>query len=240
MTLDDVLGSLFPNGHAVEREGDVVTGHGPLAAGGDIAVIGIVGGAALSPEHSVTLAAHVLATVEAGGDMPVLVLVDTQGQLMARRAEMLGLNEYCAHLAKCLLLASQAGHRTIGFEYGKAAAGGFLATALATDVLVVVESATPVVMDLPSMARVTKLPQKTLEEMAKTMPVFAPGVDSLFKAGAIATIWDASAPLDEQLGKTLQSTTRDDRRGLLGKERGGRMVSAEIAARVAAAAGSAT
>ena len=240
MTLDEVLGSLFPNGHAVEREGDVVTGHGPLAAGGDIAVIGIVGGAALSPEHSVMLAAYVLATVEAGGDMPVLVLVDTQGQLMARRAEMLGLNEYCAHLAKCLLLASQAGHRTIGFEYGKAAAGGFLATALATDVLVVVESATPVVMDLPSMARVTKLPLKTLEEMAKTMPVFAPGVDSLFKAGAIATIWDANAPLDEQLGKTLQSTTRDDRRGLLGNERGGRMVSAEIAARVAAAAVSAT
>ena len=47
---------------------------------------------------------------------------------MARRDEMRGLNEYLAHLAKCLLLASQQGHRTIGLEYGKAAAGAFLAT----------------------------------------------------------------------------------------------------------------
>src|SRR4029077_16718238 len=66
----------------------------------------------------------------------ILVLVDTQGQLMARRDEMRGLNEYLAHLAKCLLLASQQGHRTIGLEYGKAAAGAFLATALATDFLI--------------------------------------------------------------------------------------------------------
>ena len=67
--------------------------------------------------------------------MPILVLVDTQGQLMARRDEMRGLNEYLAHLAKCLLLASQQGHRTIGLEYGKAAADAFLATALATNAL---------------------------------------------------------------------------------------------------------
>ena len=30
--------------------------------------------------------------------------------------EMRGLNEYLAHLAKCLLLASQQGHRTVGLS----------------------------------------------------------------------------------------------------------------------------
>jgi malonate decarboxylase gamma subunit len=238
MTLDDVLKSLFPNGHAVKRHGDIVTGHGPLKSGGDITVIGIVDGAPLSPEDVVTLGAHVLDTVEAGGGRPILVLVDTQGQLMARRAEMLGLNEYCAHLAKCLLLASHAGHRTVGLEYGQAAAGAFLATALATDVLAAVEGATPTVMDLPSIARVTKLPEKKLAEMAKTMPVFAPGLDSLFKAGAVAVIWDAGAPFDAQLAKTLEDVAANDERGALGKARGGRTVSADIASRVMAAVAS--
>ena len=235
MTLDDFLHSLFPGGHSVERRGDVVVGHGPLKDGGDVSVVGIVDGKPLSPDDAVTMAAHVLDTLDGGGGTPILVLVDTEGQLMARHAEMVGLNEYCAHLAKCLLLASQAGHRTVGFEYGRAAAGAFLATALATDVLVAVEGASPAVMDLPSIARVTKLPEKKLEEMAKTTPVFAPGLASLFKIGAVTAIWDATKPLDAQLAETLKGASAADERGALGKERGGRKVSAEVAGRVAAA-----
>ena len=234
MTLDEVLKGLFPDGHSVERRGNVLTGNGPLAGGGEITVIGIVDGAPLSPDDVVPLAAHVLDAIDAGGDKPILVLVDTQGQLMARHAEMVGLNEYCAHLAKCLLLASGEGHRTVGFEYGKAVAGAFLATALATDVLVGIEGASPAVMDLPSIARVTKLPLKKLEEMAKTTSVFAPGLDHLFETGAMATIWDAGKPLDAQLAETLKHAKSEDERGALGKERGGRKMSAEIADRVAA------
>ncbi len=236
MTLDEVLGSLFPGGHSVVRSGVVVTGHGPLKAGGDIAVVGIVEGAPLSPDGVMPLAEHVLGTIEAGGNKPILVLVDTQGQLMARHAEMVGLNEYCAHLAKCLLLASRNGHRTVGFEYGKAAAGAFLATALATDVLVAVAGAEPAVMDLPSIARVTKLPEKKLADMAKTMPVFAPGLDPLFETGAVTTIWKTDHPFDEQLVATLKGVTGHDGRDGLGKERGGRKVAADVAHKVAAAA----
>ena len=227
MTLDEVLRSLFPDGHSVERRGDVLTGHGPLKDGGEITVIGIVNGAPLSPDDVVPLATAVLDAIEVGGDEPILVLVDTQGQLMARHAEMVGLNEYCAHLAKSLLLASRCGHRTVGFEYGKAAAGAFLATALATDVLIAVEGAKPAVMDLPSIARVTKLPEEKLAEMAKTMPVFAPGVDPLFTAVA------------EQLTGTLSGMSGKDGRDVLGKDRGGRELAAEVARRVMAAVGGA-
>ena len=236
MTLDEVLRSLFGRGHDVERDGDVVAGSGPLEGGATIAVIGAVGGAPLAPEGALHLAEHVLKVVEKGGSTPILVLVDTEGQLMARRAEMLGLNEYLAHLAKCLLLASREGHRTIGLEYGKAAAGAFLATALATDVLVALPGAEPAVMDLPSIARVTKLDLGKLKEMARSTPVFAPGLDHLVQTGAVKATWDPEKPLAPQLEATLKDASAHDRRDLLGKERDGRPVAADVAKRVIAAA----
>ena len=164
------------------------------------------------------------------------MLVDTEGQVMARRAEMLGLNEYLSHLAKCLLLASQRGHRTVGLEYGKAAAGAFLATALATDILVALPGAEPAVMDLPSIARITKLPEAKLREMAKTTAVFAPGLDYFARTGGVTTMWDARKPLDRQLAQALADASPEDRRDVVGAERGGRPVAAEVARRVAAAA----
>lgn len=237
MTLDEILKGLFPAGHEVEASKDGwITGHGKRHDGGPIAVIGVADGVPLGAAGVLTLAAHVLGVVEKGGDAPILVLVDTEGQLMARREEMLGLNEYLAHLAKCLLLASQQGHRTIGLEYGKASAGAFLATALATDSLVALPGAEPAVMDLPSMARVTKLPEDKLKELAKTTPVFAPGLDHLAQTGAVAEIWDPKKPLDEQLEASLGRSEQKDVRDQLGAQRKGRPVAAKVALQVIAAA----
>ncbi len=236
MTLDDVLAGLFPDGHDVRRtDVNLLTGEGPLRGGGTITVIGAVDEAPLSPAGVLPLADHVLKVVENGGSTPILVLVDTEGQLMARRAEMLGLNEYLAHLAKCLLLASQRGHRTIGLVYGKAAAGAFLATALATDILVAVPGAEPAVMDLPSMARITKLPEAKLREMAQTTAVFAPGLDPFTRTGGIARIFNPQEPYDAQLVQALADAAPEDTRDVLGAERQGRSVAAAVAKRVAAA-----
>ncbi len=77
-----------------------------------------------------------LATIRRGGETPILVLVDGDSQRMSKRDELLGLNECLAHLAKCLLHADALGHPTIGLLYGHAAAGAFIATALATRTLV--------------------------------------------------------------------------------------------------------
>ena len=174
--------------------------------------------------------------IGAGKRKPILVLVDTQGHLMARRDEMRGLNEYLAHLAKCLLLASHLGHPTIGLEYGKAAAGAFLATALATDRLVGLPGAEPTVMDLPSMSRVTKLPLDTLKELAKTTPVFAPGLDNLLLMGAVTDIWDPKKSLDEQFEEALRNASAADTRDELGAQRKGRTMAAAVAKRVLARA----
>jgi len=237
MTLDEILKGLFPSGHDVKTSAaDIIAGTGKRKDGKDIAVIGVANGAALGTAGVLPLAEEVLRVVAKGGGTPILVLVDTQGQLMARRDEMRGLNEYLAHLAKCLLLASQQGHRTIGLEYGKAAAGAFLATALATDRLVGLPGAEPTVMDLPSMSRVTKLPLDTLKQLAKTTPVFAPGLDHLLQMGAVAEIWDLKKPLDEQLEETLRNASPTDTRDEQGAQRKGRTMAAAVAKRVIAEA----
>ena len=237
MTLDEVLEGLFPTGHdvAVSKDG-WITGHGKTRDGARIAVIGVANGVPLGAAGVLPLAEHVLDVVEKGGGTPILVLVDTEGQLMARREEMIGLNEYLAHLAKCLLLASQQGHRTVGLEYGKASAGAFLATALATERLVGLPGAEPAVMDLPSMARVTKLPEDKLKELAKTTPVFAPGLDHFALTGAVAETWDLNRSLEEQLEETLGRASQEDTRDQLGAQRKGRPVAAKVALQVIAEA----
>lgn len=237
MMLDELLAGLFPAGHEVAvRPDKLILGTGRRGTGGTIEVIGIADGEPLGVAGVLPLAERVLQLIAAGGETPILVLVDTQGQRMARRDEMLGLNEYLAHLAKCLLLASRQGHRTVGLNYGKAAAGAFLATALATDVLVALPGAEPAVMDLPSMARVTKLPEAQLTAMAKTTPVFAPGVEAMSKVGAVAEIWDPAKPLDAQLEATLAKISLSDERDVLGAARGGRRMAADVARRIAAEA----
>jgi len=237
MTLDDVLKGLFSSGHQVKiSDAGWITGAATRKTGGPISVIGVAKGVALGTAGVLPLAAQVLDVVARGGDTPILVLVDTQGQLMARRDEMRGLNEYLGHLAKCLLLASHLGHRTIGLEYGKAAAGAFLATALATDILIGLPGAEPAVMDLPSISRVTKLPEAELLKLAKTTPVFAPGLDHMVLMGAVAKVWDPAQPLDGQLEDALAAASPVDVRDVLGAERKGRPMSAQVARRVIAEA----
>jgi Malonate decarboxylase gamma subunit (MdcE)/DDE superfamily endonuclease len=80
---------------------------------------------------------------------PILVLIDASIQSMIRRDELLGLNEYFGHLIKVLALATLRGHRTIALVHGPAAGGALIATALATQVLLMVPGAEPSVMDSP-------------------------------------------------------------------------------------------
>src|SRR6266404_4379907 len=220
MTLDDLLASLFPEGHDVRNDNGVLLGSGALRAGGRAVVIGIADRTAVGVDEAIRLSRHVLNAMERGGTGPILVLVDSDSQRMSKRDELLGLNEFLAHLAKGLL-------------YGHSAAGAFLATALATRVLVALPGAEPEVMDLPSMSKVTKLSIDVLKEKAKSTPVFAPGLDNLAQTGAVLSTWDEKTSLAEQL-QTLLGSDQDggDRRDRLGKTRRGRPKAADIAERV--------
>jgi len=203
-----------------------------------VTVIGIVDGTPLGVDGAILLAGHVLAAMEAGGRAPIVVLIDTSSQNMARRDELLGLNEYLAHLAKSLELAAANGHRTVSVLYGRAAAGAFIATALSSQTLVTLPGAEPSVMDLPSISRVTKLPLEQLKELAKSTPIFAPGVEPLFATGAVTETWAADRPFAQRLTALLgQAAPTSDLRDQIGLERKGRLLARGIAQQVAAEAG---
>lgn len=236
MTLDEILASLFPDGCKVENDNGILTGYGSLQAGGQGLVIGVSDRTALGVDEAIRLSSFVLGALKTGSG-PILVIVDSDSQRMSKRDELLGLNEFLAHLAKCLIYADMHGRPTIGILYGHSAAGAFLATALATRVLVGLPGASPAVMDLPSMSKVTKLSVEVLEEKAKSTPVFAPGLENLAQTGAVHRIWSETDSLAAQLDALLADLPDiRDIRDSLGKERKGRIKAAEIAERVHALA----
>ena len=237
MMLAEILSSLFPNGHDVVLEHGLLFGQG-TRPGGRAIVIGVEGRTAVGVDEAAWLSRKVLEALRAGGNDPILVLVDSDSQRMSKRDELLGLSEFLAHLAKCLIYADAQGHPTVGLLYGHTAAGAFIATALATRTLLALPGAEPAVMDLPSMARVTKLSIELLQDKAKSTPVFAPGLENLAQTGGISRVLDPRAPLAGQLEAALTAMAAvtparaSDTRDQLGKERRGRPKAADIAVRV--------
>jgi malonate decarboxylase gamma subunit len=235
MTLDELLHSLFGHSFTVDERADgVLLGEARLAPSQPLTLIGVVKAMPLGVEGALTLAHRVLAALRSGQRQPILVLIDSDSQRMSRRDELLGLNEYLSHLAKCLMLADRSGSATISLLYGGGAAGAFVATALATRALVALPGAHPAVMDLPSMSRVTKLPLEVLQRMGTNTPVFAPGLTNMQLTGAITEVWDPKADLPGQLLALLRrmSELPEDARDRAGEERGGRKLAARIAAEV--------
>lgn len=231
MTLVDILASLFPDGHEVTVTDNLIDGTGVID-GAKVHVIGIAGESPLGCDGALILASRILNIIRQSDAAPILALIDSSSQQMSRRDELLGLSEYLAHLVKTLLLAEAQGHRTIGLLYGGSAAGAFIATALACSRLVALPGAHPAVMDLPSMARVTKLPIEVLKAKAVTTPVFAPGLENLAQTGAIHTVWNPDQSLADQFLALLAEPIGHDTRDRLGEARGGRPKAASIAERV--------
>jgi malonate decarboxylase gamma subunit len=242
MTLAELLRELIPAAQTVTVEDGVLRGFGRLKPGdtsivdSSVHVLGIVEGVAVGLEQALRLAGHVLQIAGDPRPGPILLLLDCGSQRMSRRDELLGLNEYLAHLIKALLLAEAAGHPSVGLLYGHAAAGAFIATGLTTSILAALPQAVPEVMDLPSMARVTKLSLESLQSKAATTPVFAPGLDNLASTGAVAEVLHPQTPLGPQIAHLLERWLGQDLRDQLGAKRGGRPKAADIAARVCALA----
>ena len=80
--------------------------------------------------------------------------------------------------------------------------------ALSSQSLVALPGAEPSVMDLPSISRVTKLPLEQLKELAKSTPIFAPGVEPLFATGAVTETWAAGEPFAPRLADSPAAARR--------------------------------
>lgn len=229
MEISVLLNSLFPEGHGVVQEGDFLSGSG-IAAGQTVTVVGTTNHAAIGVELALKLAGEVLSTVRGHSGRSILLLVDTQGQRLRHRDELLGINAYMAHLAKSIEVARHAGHRVLSLVYGRAVSGGYITGGMMADACFALDTAEISVMNLPAMARVTKIPQERLEALAKTSPVFAPGAANYLKMGALDGLW--SGDLAEALRDALQGNQIADRRRERGAERGGRTMALTVARRV--------
>lgn len=229
MNVSELLAALFPTGHHVTQRGDFVSGTGAVADE-IIAVLGTANHAEIGVELALALAGEVLHVVRDHPGRPLLLLVDTQGQRLRHRDELLGINAYMAHLAKCVELARHRGHRVLSLVYGRAVSGGYITGGMMADGCYALASAEISVMNLPAMARVTRIPQERLEALARTSPVFAPGADNYYKMGALDDLW--SNPLAESLRQALNGKSAADRRRQRGADRGGRNMAHVIAHRV--------
>ena len=121
--LSDLLDALFPRGHDITVSDAVLTGTARTDDGA-VTVIGTADKLEVGVDHALVLAEAVLASTAADPHRPIVMLVDTAGQRLARRDELLGINGYFAHLAQSLDLARRRGARLVTLVYGESVSGG--------------------------------------------------------------------------------------------------------------------
>ena len=224
---------LFGADHGIAADGALLSGTARLD-GAPLAVVGTTGHAAIGVQLALAQARVVLDTVAQHPGRPLLLLVDTQGQQLRRRDELLGINRAMAHLGMAVDLARRRGHPVLGLVYDQALSGGFITSGLIADACDALPDAEIRVMRIPAMARVTKLPESLLDTLSRDNPVFAPGVDNYVAMGGVRRLWRGD--LQACLRDALATLDPQDRRAADGRERGGRKLSATVVQRVLDAA----
>lgn len=211
--------ALFPQGHRIRATDNFLCGSAEVD-GVTVSVVGTSGHTPIGIEIALAQAQAILATVREHPGRAIVILVDTQGQRLRHRDEMLGINSYMAHLGKCIELARRRGHKIIALVYDQALSGGFITSGLMADACYALPQATIRVMALAAMARITKVPEERLIELARSNPVFAPGPENYYRMGGLAGIWNGD--LAAHLKAALDSAPTQDQRAALGQQRGGR------------------
>lgn len=225
--------TLFGEQHTITAQDDFLHGEARLN-GTTLTVVGTTNHAPIGVELALAQARVILDTVQRHPGRTILLLIDTQGQMLRRRDELLGINRAMAHLGCCIDLARRSGHRVIGLVYDQALSGGFITSGLIADACYALPEAEIRVMRIPAMARITKISEERLTALSLDNPVFAPGVDNYVAMGGIRALWTDDLP--ERLRESIQNSPVDDVRARDGERRGGRRWSADIVQRVLQAA----
>ncbi len=233
MHWNTLVTQLFGPYHGMRENGDFLQGE-VMFDGEPVAVIGTTHHAPIGVRLALMQARAILDTVAQHAGRPILLLVDTQGQQLRRRDELLGINRAMAHLGTCIDLARRRGHRVIGLVYDQALSGGFITSGLIADACYALPEAEIRVMRIPAMARVTKLSEDKLTALSQSNPVFAPGVQNYVAMGGVRALW--AGDLQAALREALAVPSNEDRRAKDGAERGGRRLAADVVQRVLDAA----
>ncbi len=224
---------LFPESHGIVAHGDMLCGTG-MVDDEAITVLGTTNHAAIGVGLALNQARVVLDTIECHPGRAILMLIDTKGQQLRRRDELLGINRAMAHLGCCVDLARRRGHRVIGLVYDQALSGGFITSGLIADACYALPEAQIRVMGIPAMSRVTKISEERLAELSLSSPVFAPGVENYVVMGGVRALW--SGDLRASLREALAHSPVVDVRAEDGAARGGRRLAANVVQRVLDAA----
>jgi len=233
MQWSSLVTQLFGPYHGMRAAGDFLQGEA-MFEGEPITVIGTTNHAPIGVELALAQARVVLDTMAQHPGRPILLLIDTQGQQLRRRDELLGINRAMAHLGASIDLARRRGHRVIGLVYDQALSGGFITSGLIADACYALPEAEIRVMRIPAMARVTKLPEDKLTALSQSNPVFAPGVQNYVAMGGVRALWEGD--LQAALRQALEQTPTQDERAQDGAERRGRRLAAAVMQRVLDAA----
>ncbi len=231
MNWQTLAAQLFPQGHDITEQDSFLQGTGQVD-GKTVAVIGTANHTPIGVEIALAQAQAVLKTVRDHPQRPIVILVDTEGQRLRHRDEMLGINSYMAHLGKCIDLARRQRHPVIGLVYDQALSGGFITSGLMANACYALPDAAIRVMGLPAMARITKVSLETLNELAKENPVFAPGAENYLRMGGLEAIWQDD--LAARLAQAIAEDNATDRRSELGLARGGRRLAHRVTMAVTA------
>ena len=232
MNWQELTTQLFATEHDVRADGDFLSGTAEFE-GEPISVVGSTNHAAIGVAMALKQARVLLDIMAQHPGRAILLLVDTQGQQLRRRDELLGINRAMAHLGMAIDLARRSGHRVIGLVYDQALSGGFITSGLIADACYALPEAEIRVMRIPAMARVTKIAEDRLTELSRANPVFAPGVQNYVAMGGVRGLWDAD--LKACLRDALDHTPITDERARDGLARGGRKLSAAVVQQVLAA-----
>jgi len=229
MKLPELLKRIFPDGNKAIIDNNIVYGEGTTASG-TVEIIGTCNHAAIGIREILLLSGRFLNVMQKNPGRPILMLVDNNGQKMALEDELLGLNQYIAHLVKLQDQARRRGHKVIALVFGNSIAGGFIAFGLCAGETYALPDSNTSVMILPAIARITKLPLEYLKELSKTIPVFAPGVKNFYQTGGLRGIWDGN--MNACLEKALKEDQNMDQRAELGRLRGGRPLAFDVARKI--------
>lgn len=222
----EIADQLFAGGHQIEARGALLSGTGTVG-GLAVAVIGITGGAVIDVQLAFDISRAVLATIREAPGRPIVLLIDTDGQSLRRRDELLGISSYMAHLAKCLELARRSGHRVVCLVYARATSGAFLVSGMMADDCFALPQAEIRVMHRDAMTQVSRIPVEKLDLLSRCSPLFAPRAESYFAMGALDDLW--SGDLGARLTAVLARAGGDDARASRGLQRGGRRFAAPVA-----------
>ncbi len=228
MKLNILLDQLFPAGHQVAINDNIVYGSGESTAG-TVAVIGTEN-TVIGVDVALALSRCFIEVMEKHPGRPILMLVDNNGQKMALSDELLGLNQYIAHLVQLQDLARRQGHKIIALVYGNSIAGGFIAFGLCAGQTYALPDSETSVMKLAAIVRVTKLAREYLEDLSKSVSVFAPGVENFYQTGGLEEVWQGD--LAGKLAEALAKDQSIDQRAEIGMKRGGRPAAAKVINRV--------